>query len=68
MSESKLDESSRGILIGGLITLGVGSFFLLINLNILPDIRDMWPLIPIIVGISLIAGAFSKSKKSDNSD
>ena len=68
MPETKMDESRRGMLIGGLITLGVGTIFLLVNLEILPNIGDMWPLIPIIVGISLIAGAFSKGNNPDKSD
>jgi len=65
MSEKRREEERRGLLIGGLITLGVGLIFLLSNLEILPDIGEMWPLIPIIVGISLIIGSFYKGKKSD---
>lgn len=42
MSDKKMDEDSRGMLIGGLITLGVGLIFLLSNLDILPSIgRDV---------------------------
>ena len=65
MSNKTREEERRGLLIGGLITLGVGLIFLLSNLEILPDIGEMWPLIPIIVGISLIIGSFYKGKKSD---
>jgi hypothetical protein len=65
MSDKKREEERRGLLIGGLITLGVGLIFLLSNLGILPDIGEMWPLIPIIVGLSLIIGSFCKGKKSD---
>lgn len=68
MSDKKMDEDSRGMLIGGLITLGVGLIFLLSNLDILPSIGEMWPMIPIIVGVSLIIGAFYKGKKSDKSE
>jgi hypothetical protein len=68
MSDKKMEEDRRGMLIGGLITLGVGLIFLLSNLDILPEIGEMWPLIPIIVGISLIIGSFYKSKKSDKSE
>lgn len=68
MSDKKMDEDSRGMLIGGLITLGVGIIFLLSNLDILPSIGEMWPMIPIIVGVSLIIGAFYKGKKSDKSE
>ncbi len=68
MSDKKMEEDRRGMLIGGLITLGVGLIFLLSNLDILPNIGEMWPMIPIIVGVSLIIGAFYKGKKSDKSE
>lgn len=65
MSDKTREEERRGMLIGGLITLGVGLIFLLSNLGILPEIGEIWPLIPIIVGISLIIGSFCRGKKSD---
>jgi len=68
MSDKKMESERRGMLIGGLITLGVGLIFLLINLGILPEMRDMWPMIPIIVGVALIIGSFYKDKKSDKSE
>ena len=68
MSDKKMESERRGMLIGGLITLGVGLIFLLINLDILPEMRDMWPMIPIIVGVALIIGSFYKDKKSDKSE
>ncbi len=68
MSDKKMDEDRWGIFIGGLITLGVGLIFLLINLDILPKIREMWPMIPIVVGVTLIIGSFFKGKKSDKSE
>ena len=68
MSDKKMETDRRGMLIGGLITLGVGLIFLLSNLGILPGIGQMWPMFPIIVGVALIIGAFYKDKKSDESD
>ena len=68
MSDKKTEEERRGMLIGGLITLGVGLIFLLINLGILPEMRDMWPMIPIIVGVALIIGSFRKGKTSNKSE
>ncbi len=65
MSDQDTEETSRGLLIGGLITFGVGVIFLLSNLRILPNIGDMWPLIPIVVGLSLIISSFYKGRKSD---
>ncbi len=67
MLDKKAEEDRRGMLVGGLITLGIGVLFLLSNMGILPDIGRMWPLIPIIVGVALIIGAFSKGKKSEES-
>ncbi len=41
-------------LTGGLIVLGIGLFFLLVNLDILPPVHKSWPLILIVVGVALI--------------
>lgn len=41
-------------LTGGLIVLGIGLFFLLVNLDILPPVHKTWPLILIVVGAALI--------------
>jgi len=68
MGEHKDDEDRRGMLIGGFIVLGAGTIFLLSNLRIIPDIGEMWPLLPIVVGIALIIGSFMKGKKSDDSE
>ena len=68
MSDRQMESERRGMLLGGLIVFGVGLIFLLINLDILPGMRDMWPMIPIIVGVSLIIGSFCKGKKSDKSE
>lgn len=59
-------ESNTSLLIGGSIMLGLGTMFLLINLHILPDWGDIWPLILIIVGVALIIGSFSKKKQTGN--
>ena len=67
MSDKKSEDERRGMLIGGLIVLGIGFIFLLSNLGILPDIDEMWPLILIIIGVSLMIGSFYKGKKSDKS-
>lgn len=41
-------------LTGGLIVLGIGIFFLLVNLDVLPPVHKTWPLILIVVGVALI--------------
>ena len=51
----------QGMLIGGLIVTGVGVFFLLSQLGLIPNVGKLWPIFPIIVGIALIVGAFVKS-------
>ncbi|MGB5105430.1 MAG: DUF5668 domain-containing protein [Candidatus Zixiibacteriota bacterium] len=43
-----------GNMTGGLIVLGIGVFFLLVNLDVLPPLRTTWPLILIVVGAALI--------------
>lgn len=66
-TEIKNSQDDRtGLLIGGTITLGVGTLFLLVNLDILPGFHDMWPIFIIIVGLALIVGGFSKKKKTQD--
>ncbi len=67
MPEKKMEEECRGMLVGGLITLGIGVFFLLVNLGILSSVREYWPLFPIVVGTALIIGAFFKSREPEKS-
>jgi hypothetical protein len=62
MSGKNNSEERRGMIIGGLITMGVGLLFLLHNFDVIPGMHKMWPVIPVIIG------AFSKGKKSDDSD
>ena len=62
VEEKKRDRS--GSLVGGAILIGVGLLFLLINLDILPGVEDLWPVIIIIVGAALIVGSLAKGRKS----
>ena len=57
-------EDRRGLLISGSILTGLGVLFLLITLEVIPGWRHIWPAIIIVVGLSLIIGAFSKKKKA----
>jgi hypothetical protein len=63
----KEKEDRHGMVIGGIIVLGIGMLFLLSNLDIIPDIGKMWPLILVVVGIALLIGAVIKRepKKKD---
>lgn len=61
--ENKGQEERSGMMIGGLIVLGIGILFLLINLGIIPGFKVIWPIIMIIVGLALIIGSFSNRKK-----
>ncbi|HEX9751713.1 MAG TPA: DUF5668 domain-containing protein [candidate division Zixibacteria bacterium] len=55
---SKDKHSGRGTLTGGIIMVGTGLVFLLSNWGLLPGMRHSWPLILIIVGVALLAGAY----------
>ncbi len=65
MDGRRRHEDTRGTLIGGLIVAGIGVFFLLQNLDLIPDIGRMWPVIPIIVGVAMIVGSLSRIRKPD---
>ncbi len=60
-ARSMSERNERGgMLVGGIIVTGVGVLFLLAELGIIPQVRRMWPLFPIIVGVALIVGSFRK--------
>ncbi|MFQ6032398.1 MAG: LiaI-LiaF-like domain-containing protein [Candidatus Zixiibacteriota bacterium] len=67
MHKEEEKEDRHGMVIGGIIVLGIGIVFLLSNLNIIPHIGRMWPLILVVVGIALLMGAIVKKepKKED---
>ena len=52
--EKSHSYSIGGKMTGGLIVLGLGVFFLLVNLDVLPPVRTTGPLILIVVGVALI--------------
>ncbi len=62
-------DDRHGMVIGGLIVLGIGLIFLLSNLEIIPDLGRMWPLILVVIGFALLIGAIFKKggKKGDQS-
>jgi uncharacterized membrane protein HdeD (DUF308 family) len=62
-------EDRHGMVIGGIIVLGIGVLFLLSNLDVIPNIGKMWPLILVVVGLALLIGAVVKRepKKPDSS-
>ena len=55
----------RGSMFAGLVMVGVGTIFLLVNLGYIPNIGEMWPLFPIIVGLALIIGSMRKKKSAE---
>lgn len=69
MNHHEDKDDRHGMVIGGLIVLGVGLIFLLSNLDIIPDLGRMWPLILVVIGIALLAGAiFKKGGKQEDSN
>ncbi|MCL4516702.1 MAG: DUF5668 domain-containing protein [Firmicutes bacterium] len=59
-------EEAVGMLTGGLIVLGVGVFFLLMNFGLVPPVEKTWPVFPIIVGLGLLVGSFTRFRGGDN--
>jgi hypothetical protein len=61
--EQKEPQGSSDKIVGGIIVLGIGLLFLLVNLDVLPGLTKSWPAMLIIVGAAIITGAFIKGKK-----
>ena len=65
-ADKRANDEQSGMMIGGLIVLGIGLVFLLINLGIIPGFRVIWPIVMIIVGLALIVGSISRKKRNQN--
>jgi len=61
-------DNRHGMVIGGLIVLGLGVVFLLANLNIIPDLSTIWPLVLVVIGIALLVGAVVKKETKKEKD
>jgi len=64
MSKYKKDERCSTIT-SGLIMLGIGLFFLAVNMDIFPPVRDSWPIILIVVGLATMFGGIFKKRRDD---
>jgi phage shock protein PspC (stress-responsive transcriptional regulator) len=58
------EKKNNGALIVGLILIGIGIIFLADRFIPHVNFRDFWPVIIIIAGVVLIAGSFTKLKRS----
>ena len=65
MTDCKKDDG-RGSMVGGIIILGVGLYFLAWNMDIIPDPGESWPIFMIIVGIALVVGNLFKKKPEND--
>jgi uncharacterized membrane protein HdeD (DUF308 family) len=65
MHKEEEKEDRHGMVIGGIIVLGIGIVFLLSNLDIIPHVGRMWPLILVVVGIALLIGAIVKKRTEE---
>ena len=65
MTDCKKDDG-RGSMVGGIIVLGVGLYFLAWNMDIIPDPGESWPIFMIIVGLALVIGNLMKKKTGDD--
>nr|MBN2278395.1 hypothetical protein [candidate division Zixibacteria bacterium] len=63
-SESR-HKDHHGHVTGGIILIGLGIIFLMINFDIMPGIEKSWPVIIIIVGLALILKGFFENRKSE---
>jgi hypothetical protein len=67
---SEVNDSGRKCrhspLTGGIILTGIGLVFLLSNFRIIPHIGRSWPLILIVIGVALLAGALGHRRDSNS--
>lgn len=61
-------DDGRGSMIGGIIVLGIGLYFLAWRMDYIPAPGDSWPMFLIIVGIALIVGNLMKRRSGNDRD
>ena len=64
--ENNDTKSKRGSIVGGTILLGLGIFFLCVQMGWLPFLHRSWPVILIIVGVALLVGAYVKPRREQS--
>jgi hypothetical protein len=61
---SDYTKSDRGgSPVAGVIILGVGLYFLAVQMDYLPPVSDSWPIFLVIVGLALIVGSFVRKNR-----
>lgn len=61
-SDTKCDR--RGSPVGGVIILGIGLYFLAVQMDYLPPVGRSWPIFLVIVGVALIVGSFFRKNRN----
>lgn len=65
MNEVKSEaETKRGLLIGGIILIGLGVFFLMVQQGWITMLTHSWPVILIIIGVALLIGSLTRSRQA----
>ncbi len=59
----KPEQNQRGMMVSGLIVMGMGVLFLADEMGWIPGLSRTWPVILIVVGFALLAGALFKKPK-----
>jgi len=57
-------DDRHGSPVAGVIILGIGLYFLAVQMDYLPPIGDSWPIFLVIVGAALIVGSFFRKGRS----
>ncbi|MEW5701382.1 MAG: DUF5668 domain-containing protein [Candidatus Zixiibacteriota bacterium] len=66
-TREKAPKVKRAPVTGGVILTGIGLVFLLSNFGVIPNIGRSWPLILIVVGVALLAGALTECRPKNSS-
>lgn len=49
--------------VGGIIILGIGLYFLAVQMDYLPSVGDSWPVFLVIIGVAMVIGSFFKKSR-----
>jgi len=66
--ETKYRHSPRRPVFSGAFWLGLGLYLLALSNRWVPGPEDSWPLLLVVIGVALIAGALIKRRPQEISD
>ncbi len=63
MAHTAKNSSREGSITGGIILLGLGLFFLALQMDWIPYLGRSWPIVLIVLGVAILAGSLRSRRR-----